>query len=135
MQLDWLAADNQRRSHSAASCRPWIQHGNDAQVCEDEVPKQWVPPFEGKGRPSSGAAKPPAKSKASEGSSSGSLQGLELVLGNNRADRHAPSFSLPSPSILSSLKVQCREGVHVTCQIYCGLEGHGPTQEQSATKE
>ena len=59
------------------------------QVIEDVVPKQWVPPFEGKSRSSSASAasKPPAKGKSKEGSSSGSLQGLEQVLGPGRDDR------------------------------------------------
>lgn len=65
------------------------------QVIEDVVPKQWVPPFEGKGRSgsASAASKPPVKGKAKEGSSSGSLQGLEAVLGTGREDRWAPKTS------------------------------------------
>ncbi len=59
------------------------------QVMRDDVPKQWVPPFEGKRRPSSASAagKPPKGKLPKEGSSSGSLQGLEAVLGSAREDR------------------------------------------------
>lgn len=61
------------------------------------MPKQWVPPFEGKSKPSSsasGAGKPPTVAKQKEGgSSSGSLQGLEQVLGSARSERQVALLS------------------------------------------
>lgn len=63
------------------------------QVLEDEVPKQWVPPYEGRPKkPGSGAASPRggdakagAPPAAPKEPSSGSLRGLEQVLGSGRS--------------------------------------------------
>jgi hypothetical protein len=57
-----------------------------AQATEDEVPKQWLPPYEGARRQPSPGKRPPPRANPKEGSSS-SLQGLEQVL-SSREGRH-----------------------------------------------
>ena len=85
---------------------------NHRQVLEDEVPKQWVPPYEGRPKkPGSGAASPrsgAAKSGAPTAAaarpkepSSGSLRGLEQVLRSGSSQTRSvtpPAFNLQALS-------------------------------------
>lgn len=77
------------------------------QVSEDEVPKQWLPPYEGANRHSSADKKKPPKGSGSKESSSSSLQGLEQVLSsregryNSKPPLNKCQGDLPGSSVLA----------------------------------